>query len=212
MLKRKNGKLFSTIYFKDGKVLKHFLCITDEKSDKSIMLKKIKTIEENAFENSTTVNEIYFDKNLTAIKKSAFSNCENLKIFGYVPEKNNNSKPLECYELELPTNPKGNNFKIESLAFSNCKNLHTVILPECKNLTIEKDAFKNCENLRSIFIPAKKVMLTENPFKDCDNLVLISNNETIKKFARENDFRCISCNEDKKTQTDKVKNLKVNNK
>ena len=88
---------------------------------------------------------------------------------------------------------KKKSLTIETLAFANCENLHTVILPYYQSLKIEKDAFSGCTSLRTVLTFAETFSFTENPFRECPKtLVFIcSKNSFIEQFARENGYRSI---------------------
>ena len=96
---------------------------------------------------------------------------------------------------------KVSTFIIETSAFTKCKNLHTVILPDCKKLVIEKDAFDGCSSLRTVVCFAEEIDFTGNPFESCpETLTFVGNKEEnkdenktseLERFARENGYRFI---------------------
>ena len=60
---------------------------------------------------------------------------------------------------------------INAAAFYECKNLHTILIPEHGNLQqIGISAFQNCENLHIINIPSKITTFSENAFEGCSKL------------------------------------------
>ena len=153
-----------TLFMQNGNKLSHFISTLDK--NESVHLNGITTVCENAFTSSNDVKSIFFDENLKCINKSAFEDSESLKFFccGKTPEskvtESKDSEPKtqktkdsenEIYNLkEVTVSLNSDSFTIQTLAFSDCKNLQTVILPSCKMLTIEKDAFSGCESLPGI--------------------------------------------------------------
>ncbi|MBQ7134127.1 MAG: leucine-rich repeat protein, partial [Ruminococcus sp.] len=60
---------------------------------------------------------------------------------------------------------------IEPNAFSNCKNLKTVVFEEGSQLrTMFEGAFENCTSLESVSLPENLISVTEYVFKGCTNL------------------------------------------
>ncbi len=88
---------------------------------------------------------------------------------------------------------KKKSLTIETLAFANCENLHTVILPYYQSLKIEKDAFSGCTSLRTVITFAETFSFTENPFRECPKTLVFvcSKDSFIEQFARENGYRSI---------------------
>ena len=179
--------------------LKHFTCaLKDGKNEKEeLEFKDIDTIAQNAFMNATDIKEICFNENLKTIKKEAFKNCGNLEVFRCKQSKEQNGKNL-VIGLDIgEAKSKVSTFIIETSAFTKCKNLHTVILPDCKKLVIEKDAFDGCSSLRTVVCFAEEIDFTENPFESCpETLTFVGNkdeNKTseLERFARENGYRFI---------------------
>ena len=193
--------------------LKHFICaLKDGKNEKEeLEFKNIDTIAQNAFMNATDIKEICFNENLKTIKKEAFENCGNFEVFRCekkVPQDNSgadvdnnangNSEDTKNHSIEnFATAKIDDTFIIETSAFTKCKNLHTVILPDCKKLVIEKDAFDGCSSLRTVVCFAEEIDFTENPFESCpETLTFVGNkdeNKTseLERFARENGYRFI---------------------
>lgn len=163
-----------------------------EDMDDSYRFEDIEVISEKAFYNPWNLRRVYFDDNLREIKKEAFEDCSELEVF-CCGEVCNNNDDKDSTIKGLKFNQKVDSFVIETKAFSGCKQLHTVVLPECKKLIIEKDAFKDCKELRTIVCSCKKISFTENPFADClESLVFVGKkNSDLKRFARENGYRYV---------------------
>ena len=177
---------------KESKESKEF-----EDMDDSYRFEDIKVISEKAFYNPWNLRRVYFDDNLKEIKKEAFEDCSELEVF-CCGEVCNNNDDKDSTIKGLKFNQKVDSFVIETKAFSGCKQLHTVVLPECKKLIIEKDAFKDCKELRTVVCFCNKISFTENPFADClESLVFVGNKDDekefsdLKKFARENGYRYV---------------------
>ena len=82
---------------------------------------------------------------------------------------------------------------LDGRGFSECKNISTIVLPECKKLIIEKGAFSGCSVLRSFVSFAEEIDFTENPFEDCpESLTFVGKkNSGLERFAREYGYRFI---------------------
>lgn len=161
-----------------------------EDMEDSYRFEKIESISEKAFYNPWNLKRVYFDDNLKEIKKEAFEDCSELEVFCCGELCDNNDSTIAGLKL----NEKDvKSFKIETKAFSGCKQLHTVVLPECDELIIEKDAFKDCKELRTVVCLCNKISFTENPFEDClESLVFVGNkNSDLERFARENGYRYV---------------------
>lgn len=185
-------------YVKDANdTLKYFICgFANENKDcsESNVFRGIKTIKNKAFYLAPNLKRVFFDKSLKIIKQEAFKDCSDLEIFGPTDIAESQSDIIfnEEYIKKMKKNKK-KSLTIETLAFSNCENLHTVILPYYQSLKIEKDAFSGCTSLRTVITFAKTFSFTENPFRECPKtLVFIcSKNSFIEQFARENGYRSI---------------------
>lgn len=179
------------IYVENPKnVLECFVCAIGDDDD-NCHFKGVKEIAAGAFCTSEGVKQFFFDDSLTAVKKNAFKNCEELKLFccGDV-KKSKNIEELKGVELY-----KTKQFSIETTAFSGCEELNAVVLPKCGELIIEKNAFEGCSSLRAVVALAEKIKITENPFKDCpkDSLTFVCyKNSDVERFARENGYRYVN--------------------
>lgn len=204
-------------YVKDANdTLEYFICgFANENKDCSEInvFRGIKTIKNKAFYLAPNLKRVFFDKSLEKIKQEAFKDCSDLEIFGPtdIDESQSNQKSDSLSSGE-PTNiaesqsdiifneeyikkmkDEKKSLTIETLAFANCENLHTVILPYYQSLKIEKDAFSGCTSLRTVLTFAETFSFTENPFRECPKtLVFICSKDSfIEQFARENGYRSI---------------------
>ncbi|MBR6079279.1 MAG: leucine-rich repeat protein [Treponema sp.] len=193
--------------------LNYFVCTWNDE-DKELEFKNTKSIAAKAFQNASIVKRVFFKENLSKIGKEAFKGCDDLDLFfcekdTFLQPTENKAKDNEIYCIKSTEKNKNSNsdttFTIESLAFSKCKNLHTVILPDCKKLVIEKDAFDGCSSLRTVVCFAEEIDFTENPFESCpETLTFVGKREEnkeenkdenktseLERFARENGYRFI---------------------
>ncbi len=195
------------VYLEDStKGLKHFICGIKE-GDDCYSFYGMETIFEKAFL-SSDIRQVLFEDTLATVKKEAFKDCEELKIFccGKIGveaklEKGKKTNPDEQDEkikgLEeslikgLRIYDVSSDFVVETSAFAGCDKLQTVILPQCKTLKIEKNAFAGCSSLRTVIALANKIEFTENPFSDCpkDLTFVCKSKFDVERFARENGYR-----------------------
>ena len=181
------------------KILKYFVFGLKQNEDEceEYRFEGIKTIAERAFYSPCNVKRMFFDETLTTIKKEAFKDCDELKIFCCGSEGDFNLlKGINPNELLDSEKKSENTFSVETSAFANCESLHTVIFPKCKTLKIEKNAFSGCSSLRTVVaVTGKegKIDFTGNPFEDCPKeLVFVcSKNSAVERFARENGYRYV---------------------
>ena len=133
------------------------------------------------------------DGNYILTREADGSKAEKTNKTPKAQEQNTKAGGNKTCESDNKKNIKAS-FVIESLAFSNCKNLHTIILPDCDKLVIEKDAFANCSSLRTLVCCKCKVDFTGNPFEDCpETLTFICEKDSeLERFARENGFRSVN--------------------
>lgn len=187
-------------YVKDANdTLKYFICgFANENKDcsESNVFRGIKTIKNKAFYLAPNLKRVFFDKSLEIIKQEAFKDCSDLEIFGPTDIAESQSDIIfneEYIQKMKDEKDRKKSFTIETLAFANCENLHTVILPYYQSLKIEKDAFSGCTSLRTVITFAETFSFTENPFREClKTLVFICSKDSfIEQFARENGYRSI---------------------
>lgn len=192
------------------KILKYFVFGLKQNEDEceEYRFEGIKTIAERAFYSPCNVKRMFFDENLTTIKKEAFKDCNELKIFCCGSEGDFNLlkgiNPNELLDSEKKSEQASGKkisdskrnlteFNIETSAFANCEKLHTVVFPKCNSLKIEKKAFSGCESLRTVVAFSENIDFTENPFEGCPKeLVFVcSKDSDVERFARENGYRYV---------------------
>ena len=119
-------------------------------------------IEQAAFQNCKSVQQIILPDNVNVISKSAFQGCSMAK------------------SIKLPANVG----TIESLAFADLENLQTLSFNDCSILiSIDKEAFRNATSLQSIdFSNCGITTICEEAFKGCSKLreVKFFNNENLQ--------------------------------
>ena len=127
----------------------------------------ITEIKSEAFYNCSSLTSITIPKEVLIIGSGAFNLCENLKCINvesdnpnYLSDSdgvmyNKDKSCLLCYPIGISNDAysiRDGVKEIGEYAFSNCKNLHEILLPD--SLTcINNYAFSNCTNLDSITIP-----------------------------------------------------------
>jgi hypothetical protein len=168
--------------------------------DEDLEFKNVDSIASNAFQDVSILKRLIFKEKLNRIGKEAFKNCVDLDVF--YCEKDTFLKKIVKEDIYVINHEKKNDggqdkeeadFTIESLAFSNCKNLHTVVLPERQTLVIEKDAFDGCSSLRTVVCFAEKIDFIENPFESCpETLTFVGKKDSqLERFAHEKGYRFI---------------------
>ena len=161
---------------------------------KVVLPEGLKTIGVGAFNKCKTLEGINLPDTLTKIEDEAFLGCKALttitlpaklktiggSAFCGCPLTNitftDGSKLTEIGEqafkgvsIQTLTFPKGVK-KIGSWAFSNCKSLKAVFLPEGIEIFEKYDVFGGCEALETINIPASLTDLGYKAFKGCTAL------------------------------------------
>ena len=79
---------------------------------------------------------------------------------------------------------------IEEKAFSNCKNLTSVTIPDGVT-SIGEDAFRNCTGLLSVIIPASVTNIGECAFIYCEALTSVTIPENVTNIEGMTFYRCI---------------------
>ena len=107
-------------------------------------------IEQAAFQNCKSAQQIILPDNVNVISKSAFQGC------------------MLAKSIKLPANVG----TIESLAFADLTNLQTLSFTDCSILiSIDKEAFRNASNLQTIdFSNCGITTICEEAFKNCSKL------------------------------------------
>ena len=196
------------VYVKENNTMKHFIFGINEKNNgidsEEYQFNSIEIVGNKAFQNPWNIKRLFFDEKLMIIEKDAFKDCSELEVFccGKISESEADAiMNLEVNKLGIRKNSTNENdevktdFIVQTLAFSGCENLHTIVFPECSKLIIEKYAFKNCSSLRTVITFADEIFFTENPFDDCPKeltFICKNDNTQIARFARENGYGVIN--------------------
>ncbi len=156
--------------------------------------KKLTYISDHCFSGCTKLSEINFNGKLLSIGDSAFSECTSLKSFKLPStlteigsEAFSNSGITKVTIPSSVTKPRGKTnvgHNIGDGAFSNCKNLKTVVIKGGKSNNIYLDnTFYGCTKLKSVTFPkyAKSITISDGAFSNCKNLKKITFNK--KKTA-----------------------------
>lgn len=128
----------------------------------------ITTIGDGAFEFCVNLSTINIPNSVTKIGNLPFDGCSSLPVIDnlryadtYIVEAVDHT--LASYSIKSETKWIG------SLAFSNCTNLTSIIIPTGVT-NIEKEAFSNCKALNTISIPNTVNRIGTMAFNDCSNL------------------------------------------
>lgn len=118
----------------------------------------------------------YSIKNIHSESIDGLSELEEVEFYG-----NKHMEEIDPYYIHNKT------YRIYSYAFSNCRSLKKIIIPETFNI-IEPESFYNCKNLETLLILNPDVNSEKRPYnrdiiKYCDNIkyVAIGNNIIYKK-------------------------------
>ena len=112
----------------------------------------VQTIASNAFNNSSTIENVVLSSRIESIGSNAFSNCINLSY-------------VDMSSSHVET--------IDSCAFYGCTKLTDLILPEGL-LTIGGEAFENCTSLVSVVLPDSVTTIWSKAFRGCTKLSSIN--------------------------------------
>ena len=171
----------------------------------------ITAVDDNAFLNNETVEQIFLPKTVLSIGRMAFMFAKNLNYINIPVELNsidryafagcsslenidinsNISKiPMNMFDqsgitsIKIPYNVQ----KIESQAFRNCKNLTTATLSSSVK-EIGKEAFKNCTALEAVLITKSTTSIDSTAFTNCPNLTILGYFDSYaEEYALANDI------------------------
>lgn len=127
------------------------------------------TIVDSAFENMTSLCEIYINDDITVIGESAFAKCSSLN------------------KLDLHEN-------IESIgkrAFYGCSSLVSLELPEGLD-EIGDSMFEGCSSLESINVPNSVLEIGKSAFKKCASIVELTLPDAISSIGKSAFAECVS--------------------
>ena len=161
----------------------------------------VTSIDEIQFLGFNNVKKITIPNSVTKIECGAFYGCTNLEsiTIPFIGDKLDNAEnkyfayifaspysyPYEYYEYvpkTLETVVITNSTTIGSYAFSKCKNLKNIVIPNSVK-TIEENAFNNCMNLTSIEISSSIKYINEYAFNECENLMNVYYTGTIEDWC-----------------------------
>ena len=81
--------------------------------------------------------------------------------------------------------------RISENAFSNCKNLETVIIPDTV-VSIGQDAFENCVSLTSVVIPNGITSIDSRMFENCSSLTGVTLPDSVTEICERAFYNCKS--------------------
>ena len=145
---------------------------------------RVGEIKGKAFENCTTLAEVYIPYGIEIIGPSAFQGCTGL---GEVLLPDSVSLIFEnafadCTSLEHARLSNGIS-QIPIRCFQNCVNLQTVIMPESGIAEIGQAAFQNCASLESITLPQGIMAISQYTFDGCSSLRSITIPEGVTQIG-----------------------------
>ena len=157
---------------------------------KTVVFKSGVEIQQGAFENCSSLENVALSDNLTKIEGRAFKNCNSLRELTFPQKliKIGYEAFKDCTNLKTITFSNTTTCTIYYAAFQNCKSLESIT----GNVMIDYDAFNGCTNLKTANISATSDdrdyfldhCIGDRAFKDCINLNEVILNET-KSESRE---------------------------
>ncbi|MCL1857665.1 MAG: leucine-rich repeat protein [Oscillospiraceae bacterium] len=143
----------------------------------------VQSIDNNAFQNKTTLTSVVLPSTLEIMGSNVFSGCTNLSYIGFNDglETIGNNAFTNCRSLtivQLPNTVK----TIGSSIFSGCTGLTTVSLPNTLT-TIESYAFSGCTGLVSLTLPDSVTTMGYYVFDGCSNLTSINYPRSLTSVA-----------------------------
>ncbi len=151
-----------------------------------IMPDSVTIIGDYAFENCQSLTSIKISPNVVSIGYSAFSYCNNLKYSIYDNCKYLASKDNLYFALIETTNKNHSSYEIHNdakviadNAFYDCTRLLSITIPNGIR-GIGRYAFNNCDALISVVIPDSVTYMGDRAFEYCENLesVVVGNGIT----------------------------------
>ena len=150
-----------------AKIDKGILCIPNTIGETPVF-----RIGREAFKNNTSINSVDFGNSLINIGVKSFKGCVNIT------------------DLRIPSNV----LHLEEEAFAALGNLTHIIMDGVEH--IASRAFADCKSLQTVEISERCLFIADDAFENCDNFVLISNSEYVKKWAQKHHMLCKKGNKD----------------
>lgn len=151
----------------------------------------VKVIDERAFVNNKTVENVTFSFLMENIRSYAFFGCTSLKTFDapYFLTNLGNYAFYGCTSLTDVTFKNNINY-INQGTFANCTSLKNVTLSESINY-IKEDAFSGCTSLSQIVIPESVKSIDKTAFNSCSpNFTIIApKGSYAETYAIENNIK-----------------------
>ncbi len=145
----------------------------------------VKSIENYAFYNCTTLISVSIPDTVTSINDDAFYGCAGLKSVA-IPNSVTSigySAFFECTSLKSITLPNNSETIVGSNVFACCTNLKDVVIPD-KVTTIGRGMFAKCDNLTSVAIPDSVTNIEHAAFGDCTSLKYVFYGGTQKQWSK----------------------------
>lgn len=184
----RSGNQSETVVIPDGITAIGCLAFSGFTQLKSVVIPEgIRTIGKLAFSNCTSLTSVSIPKSVKTIEWGAFSECTRLE-FIELPEglEEIDAAFSNCKDLKSIVFPNG----ITRIAgFDGCSNLSSVTIPNSVK-TIEDHAFMNCSKITSIVIPEGVEEIGNEAFENCSNLSSIAIPKGLKKIGCKAFCRC----------------------
>ena len=132
----------------------------------------VKSIGDSAFEDCSSLTEVTIPDSVTSIGSYAFEGCINLiqkdNGVGYVDK-----WVVDCDSSVTAANLRSDTVGIAGSAFSGCKTLQSVTIPDSVT-SIGESAFRNCSSITSITIPDSVTSIENYAFYNCRSLTSVT--------------------------------------
>lgn len=162
--------------------------LNNETVEQIILPKTVLSIGRMAFMFATNLNYIKIPVELNSIGRYAFAGCSSLENIDI--NSNISTISMNMFDqsgitsIKIPYNVK----TIESQAFRNCSNLTEVSLSVSVQ-EIGKEAFKNCTALETVLITKSTTSIDSTAFTNCPNLTIVGYFDSYaEEYALANDI------------------------
>ena len=163
---------FEFVHYTDGSIeLKKYIgSDTDVDISTELAGYPVSRIGSGAFENCSTVENIYLWADIISIGEAAFRNCKELESFD-IPS---TVTTIEASTFENCTSLEnifiwGDVTRIGNSAFQNCESLKSIDIPSSCT-SIGESAFEGCGGLKTVYYWGKHIDCGNNAFANCPNL------------------------------------------
>lgn len=154
---------------------------------------EVEVIEDDAFEKCPNLQNVEFSEGLKMIGSGAFADCPQLGNFKLPSTLESlcivSEQKDESGEIKLPTLKRGNRFGIYKGAFSNCKSITHVEIPEGVRV-IPESTFAKCFHLKSVVLPPD-ICIEAMAFAKCKRLEAVDFSRGVRLIGMEAFLGCV---------------------